>query len=243
MVTTDRDALREHLTRVAADLLARGGPSAVTTRGVAQAGGVQAPTIYRLFGDKDGLLEAVAEWTMAVQVGEKATEAESAASEGADPLADFREAWRRQVDFGLSHPALFHLLSDPARVRRSAAARAGREVLARRLARLAAAGLLRVREERAADLVMAGAIGVIQTQLSREEADRDPGLGDAMLETVEAQILHVRSEQDADPVTTAAVVLRSAAPDLGVLTPAEQQLLRDWLDRVTDEPPRRSGGR
>ncbi|WP_338419811.1 TetR family transcriptional regulator [Streptomyces klenkii] len=33
----------------------------MTTRAVAAAAGVQAPAIYRLFGDKDGLLEAVAE--------------------------------------------------------------------------------------------------------------------------------------------------------------------------------------
>jgi AcrR family transcriptional regulator len=33
----------------------------VTTRSVALAAGVQPPTIYRLFGDKDGLLDAVAE--------------------------------------------------------------------------------------------------------------------------------------------------------------------------------------
>ncbi|MDQ2795770.1 MAG: TetR/AcrR family transcriptional regulator, partial [Actinomycetota bacterium] len=44
---------------VAARLLQEEGPAAVTTRGVALAAGVQAPAVYRLFGDKDGLLEAV----------------------------------------------------------------------------------------------------------------------------------------------------------------------------------------
>jgi AcrR family transcriptional regulator len=36
------------------------GRRAVTTRAVAAGAGVQAPTIYRLFGDKDGLLDALA---------------------------------------------------------------------------------------------------------------------------------------------------------------------------------------
>jgi len=44
---------------VAAKLLATQGLDAVTTRSVALAAGVQAPTIYRIFGDKNGLLDAV----------------------------------------------------------------------------------------------------------------------------------------------------------------------------------------
>ena len=46
--------------------------AAVTTRAVADAAGVQAPTLYRLFGDKDGLMEAVAEHVMAAFVHAKA---------------------------------------------------------------------------------------------------------------------------------------------------------------------------
>ena len=52
---------------VAARLLREQGAAAVTTRAVAMAAGVQAPTIYRLFGDKDGLLDAVAEYVLAAQ--------------------------------------------------------------------------------------------------------------------------------------------------------------------------------
>ncbi len=37
----------------------RGGPDAVSTRAVSAAAGVQLLTIYRLFGDKEGLLDAV----------------------------------------------------------------------------------------------------------------------------------------------------------------------------------------
>src|ERR1700677_3669653 len=50
---------RENLVEVAARLLREQGAAAVTTRAVALAAGVQAPAIYRLFGDKDGLLDAV----------------------------------------------------------------------------------------------------------------------------------------------------------------------------------------
>src|SRR6185436_17205056 len=50
----------ERMLRAAADLLQTGGIEAVSTRAVAAAAGVQPPTIYRQFGDKDGLLDAVA---------------------------------------------------------------------------------------------------------------------------------------------------------------------------------------
>jgi AcrR family transcriptional regulator len=43
----------------------------VTTRAVAEAAGVQAPTIYRLFGDENGLLDAVAEHGFASYLEDK----------------------------------------------------------------------------------------------------------------------------------------------------------------------------
>ena len=38
---------------------------------MAEAAGVQPPTLYRLFGDKDGLIDAVAEHVMATYVAAK----------------------------------------------------------------------------------------------------------------------------------------------------------------------------
>ncbi|MGI3786407.1 MAG: TetR/AcrR family transcriptional regulator, partial [Janthinobacterium lividum] len=66
-----RNVTRARVVDVAAHLLQSEGPAAVTTRAVAEGAGVQAPTIYRLFGDKDGLLEAVAEHVMAAFVSAK----------------------------------------------------------------------------------------------------------------------------------------------------------------------------
>jgi AcrR family transcriptional regulator len=48
-------------TSSARGLLRDKGATAVTTRAAAQAAGLQAPTIYRFFEDKDALLDAVAE--------------------------------------------------------------------------------------------------------------------------------------------------------------------------------------
>src|ERR1700710_1853188 len=127
--TLTRADTRSKIVDVAARLLHEHGPSAVTTRGVAEAAGVQAPTIYRLFGDKDGLLEAVAEHVMASFVSAKAETVEAARAADVDPLDDLREGWQAQIEFAVANPTLFRLLSDPSRVLHSPAARSGRQVL------------------------------------------------------------------------------------------------------------------
>ncbi|MBC8122483.1 MAG: TetR family transcriptional regulator, partial [Gemmatimonadaceae bacterium] len=52
------DDVRARIVVAAAGLIDSGGRDAATTRAVAAAAAVQAPTIYRLFGDKRGLLDA-----------------------------------------------------------------------------------------------------------------------------------------------------------------------------------------
>ena len=82
---SSRDRTRARLVAVAAELLATQGPDAVTTRSVALAAGVQAPTIYRLFGDKSGLLDAVVEHGFAGYLARKPP-----ADAEADPIAGLR---------------------------------------------------------------------------------------------------------------------------------------------------------
>ena len=232
----DRRAdVRTRITEVAARLLREHGPAAVTTRGVAEAAGVQAPTIYRLFGDKDGLLDAVAEHVMATSVAAKQATVAAAAAGGVDPVEDFRAGWLAQVEFGLANPAVFRLLSDPARAVGSPAAQTGRQVLAARVHRIAATGRLRVGERRAVDLVQAAGIGVITTLLATPPEDRDPGLVGAVLDGLLRQLLTDEPEEaDAGPVA-AAVALRAAAPGLTSLTEPERRLLAEWLDRVVEQ--------
>ncbi|SEC17215.1 DNA-binding transcriptional regulator, AcrR family [Nocardioides exalbidus] len=234
-MTPPRTDARHAIVDAGARLLREGGPAAMTTRGVAELAGVQAPTIYRLFGDKDGLLEAVAEHVMAGFVAVKTAEMEATAADDLDPVADLRASWRRQVEFSLANPAVFRLLSDPDRVGGSPAAQSGREVLRSRVHRLATAGLLRVPEARAVDLIHASGVGVIHALLAMPGDQRDPALGETMMDAVLDAIL-VDAGSSADvaghgPVA-AAVSLRAVAPELEVLSPPERQLLAEWLDRI-----------
>src|ERR1700678_2661178 len=98
---SSRDRTRAQLVEVAAELLATAGPDAVTTRSVALAAGVQAPTIYRIFGDKSGLLDAVIEHGFAAYLARKPP-----VGTDADPVASLRAGWELHVGFGLAHPEL-----------------------------------------------------------------------------------------------------------------------------------------
>ena len=222
------------MVEAASRLLRESGPAAVTTRGVAEAAGVQAPAIYRLFGDKDGLLEAVAEHVMSDYVASKAADVEAATAAHIDPIDDLRAGWHGQIAFGVTNPTLFRLLSDPDRVRFSAAAQAGRRVLADRIHRIAAAGRLRVSERRATDLVQSAGIGAIQTLLAAPPDARDPGLAEAILEATLDHILTTPGDvpEPADRTTlTTAVAFRAIAAELRGLSTAERTLIVEWLDR------------
>ena len=230
-----REAVRTRIVEVAAALLQAEGPAAVTTRAVATAAGVQAPTIYRHFGDKDGLLEAVAEHVMAAHVSAKAEAERASTAAGSDPLEDLRTSWFAQVEFGLANPALFRLLGDPARVVRSPAAQAGLRVLEGRVHRLAATGRLRVPEPQAVAMVQAAGQGTIQVLLATPPDQRDRALPGQMLEAVLSRLLGSPAEPEADEGRAAvapAVALRALAPGLDVLSEGERRLLAEWLDRV-----------
>ena len=230
--TASRADTRSRIIDVAARLLQQEGPAAVTTRRVAQAAGVQAPAIYRLFGDKDGLLEAVAEHVMGTYVSAKAQLVQAASAADADPLDDLRAGWQSQIDFGLANPALFRLLSDPARGLHSPAAQAGQRVLQARVSRLAATRRLRVSEQRAVGLIQAAGIGTIGTLLSMPAEQRDPGLADAMLGAVLREILADPAGRPENGPLAATVAFRAVAARLGMLSRVERQLLAEWLDRA-----------
>src|SRR5690242_21869785 len=92
-------AVRARIVRAATELLASGGRGAVTTRAVSAAAGVQPPTIYRHFGDMQGLLDEAARGTLAVHVREQAARALTS-----DPVEDLRRGWDLQLAFNLAHP-------------------------------------------------------------------------------------------------------------------------------------------
>jgi AcrR family transcriptional regulator len=184
--------------------------------------GVQAPTIYRLFGDKSGLLDAVAEHGFAAYLQEK-----GAPEPARDPVEDLRAGWDLHVGFGLANPALYTLMFGDPRAP-SPAARAALAVLHDRIRRIAVAGRLQVGEERAANLVQAVGQGTVLRLLARP----DPGLSDAAFDTVVRAITTDAPAVQSPGPAAAATALRATLDDAGALTPGERRLLGEWLDRL-----------
>ncbi|MEV5941426.1 TetR/AcrR family transcriptional regulator [Streptomyces sp. NPDC051994] len=223
-----REQTRQRVIEAAIDLLTRGGRDAVTTRAVADAAGLQPPAIYRLFGDKDGLLDAVAEHGFAAFIATKHIDPDPQ-----DPIEDLRAGWDVAIEFGLANPALFTLMyTEPSRTRYSAAFKTGMEILMGRVRRLAAGGWLRVDEELAAQVIHATARGAVLTWLSLPQDRRNPALLTTLRESMVATVTNQQpAVRDAGPAG-AARALRAALPEQTNLSSAEQHLLTEWLNRL-----------
>jgi len=224
------DTTRDRIIEAAAGLLTEGGREAVSTRAVSAAASVQPPTIYRLFGDKQGLLVAVATYGFTTYMNSK-TDVEPSA----DPIEDLRAGWDLHVGFGLANPALYSLMyGEPRPGASPPAAIAAAAVLGGKIRRIAAAGRLRVGEDRAARLVHAAGCGTTLTLIAMPEDCRDPALSDMAREAVIAAITtDARTAATSGPVG-AAVALRAVLPQTAALTARERGLLQEWLDRIAD---------
>ncbi|WP_026925272.1 TetR/AcrR family transcriptional regulator [Glycomyces arizonensis] len=232
METGTAEGHRERIMAAVTRLLAEGGFEAVSTRAIAAAAGVQPPVIYRLFGDKQGLLDAAAAHGFREYLDDK-----TFLEPTADPVGDLRTGWDLHLEFALANPALYTLMYvRPRAAETSPAARSAFAVLAGHIRRIAEAGRLAVPEDRAAALIHATGTGTALTLIATPAEHRDPQLS---LSAREAAIAAITTDAPAtaDPgPVAAAVALRAALPRTDALTDAERGLLRQWLDRIADSP-------
>lgn len=231
--TTD---VRTRILQATADLLAQRGREAASTRSVSAAAGVQAPTIYRQFGDMRGLLDAVAQETLAKYVHQMAL-----GEPADDPLEALRRGWDDHVAFGLANPAVYALIySDPTIASHTPAARDDLAILHEMVSRIAQAGQLRVSVSHAANLLAAAGSGVTLSLIATAPEARDPKLSTAMREAVIAAITVSSTTGNAtddasgpERVAARAVALQAVLSETpGILSPAEQLLLGEWLDKL-----------
>ncbi|MET8325705.1 TetR/AcrR family transcriptional regulator [Streptomyces sp. NPDC005181] len=221
---------RDRILAAAAELLAEGGSDAVSTRAVAQAAGVQAPTLYRLFGDKKGLLEAVTAYGFERYLSDK----QSLRATG-DPIEDLRRGWDLHIDFGLSHPSFYVLMYGAARPgERPAAAEETYAVLVGKLEQVARAGRLRVPVAAAAQMIQAASVGVALTLIADPAGARDSDLSARTRDTVLASLTTgPQPANDLDTPAARAIALAAVLPELShALSPGEAVLLREWLQRL-----------
>ncbi len=221
---------RDRIIEATATLLSEGGRDAVSTRAVCAAADVQAPAIYRLFGDMRGLLDAAGSFGLTSYLAEKA-----AIEESDDPVEDLRAGWDLHVGFGLAQPWFYTLIFGEARPgHESTAAKQAAAVLAHRVKRIAQAGRLRVSQERAAQFVHSTGKGVTLTLIAALPEHRDLGLSTMARESVMATITNDAATAAASAgLVNAAVSLQSSLDEATVLSPAERHLLDEWLRRIS----------
>lgn len=231
MTAVSTSAPRERILQAALTLLETRGVEAVSTRAVSAAADAQPPTIYRHFGDMQGLLDAVASagFTSYLQ-------AKAARTRMSDPVEDLREGWNLHVDFGLTHPHLYTLMySTPRFGAHSPAALETAAILRSLMQRVAEAGRLVVSVDRAAAMIYAAGVGVTLTLLSARV--RDNRLSELMCEAVLNAVLTpepgTASGSVRQQAATHAVSLAALLPDLPApFSEAEQTLLVEWLQRL-----------
>lgn len=229
-----KDGSRAHILAAALSLLTADGRDAVTTRAVALAAGVQPPVLYRLFGDKDALLGALAEYGFAQYLSQK-----QSLPLNDDPVEALRAGWDLHLNFGLSQPALYHLMyvdpkpDDAEADVDVAAAGASFAMLRRHIRNVATVGRLRVNEERAASYFHAACLGTVLTLLRMPHDKRDMTLSHMAREAALAAIIAVEPVSLDLDSTKAAIALRAVLGDAGALSRAERALLIEWLDRLS----------
>lgn len=162
MTSTKRQETRNEIISVTEKLLSSVGRDTVTIRNIADLAKVQAPTIYRIFGDKVGLLNAVAEEGF---IRYMTIKPEFDSSRGI--IEEFRKGWDIHVEFGTEHPELYKLMfGDSYAGLTTPAVRIAFEGFDEIMDRMDKGGYLRVSKEEALFRAFASASGVVLSILS-----------------------------------------------------------------------------
>jgi AcrR family transcriptional regulator len=226
----------DRILRATVELLASEGRNGVSTRAVSATAGVQPQTIYRQFGDMNGLLaEAAAEGFR------RYLTSKSSRPKRADPVDDLRDGWDLHVEFGVQHPALYLLMyGEPVHSHGSAAASQAAAILRELVDAVARAGRLRIDIETAVAMIQSTGVGVVislieSTVSNQAAADLSAQVREAVLGAIITQRTAKRTD---DPALTDAAAhasaLRASLPRVPTsLSPGELLLLDELLTRIS----------
>ncbi|MBU2667314.1 TetR/AcrR family transcriptional regulator [Actinoplanes bogorensis] len=232
----DDAQVRKALVEAAERRLAASTDGDIATRAVSEDAGVSQPVLYRLFGDKRGLLDAVADAGF-----ERYARRKSELEVTDDAVADMYAGWDDHMAFAAANPALYQLMFAPRARAATTAYKRILELLEATLLRCAAAGALATTPHAAARLILPVNIGVALSRIAQPALFDDPGLSHVARDAVFAAVLTEPVVTRApDPVRAAARQLSAQLALTGTdrLEPAETALLGRWLERI-DEPARR----
>jgi AcrR family transcriptional regulator len=228
MTTEKQDQNRSRILDVAESLLRSIGRDAITIRSVADEAKVQLPTIYRLFGDKVGLLDAVVErgFTRYMAIDPELRES-------LEPIEQLRQGWDIHVRFGLESPELYDLMyANPHSRKVTPAAQIALDGLAALIGRLATAGSLTVSQEEATFVAFSSASGAVLSMYFLPKSLHDPSYLMKIRESMISSITTEANGHEGGLIANAVTTLGGNLDHLKVLSPNEQNLLHEWLNRI-----------
>jgi AcrR family transcriptional regulator len=224
---------RTRMVKAAESLLRASTERDLSTRAVCEATGVGAPVLYRLFGDKNGLIAAVVDHAFARYLKQKGAQEPSD-----DPVDDLYTAWDTHVAFALANPTVYRIAYTPSLAEVPTGVEEARQLLIERFVRCAEAGKLNTTPDEAAQVMMAGCVGVNLCLLSQPATFNDPKLSARVRDATIGALLtdpHIPAV-DQQAVTLKTVALQCAALIRATqtsLTGAEVTLLLQWLDTIS----------
>jgi len=233
--------VQTRILKAAAELIAQSADATVSTRAICKAAGVTAPTLYHYFGDKETLVRAVVYYGWTEFLSTKSEVAVVVHEHIAD---DIRAGWDNHVEFALQSPNFYRLMWLPGVAPNSRALQDAHQMLLDRLTLGASRGQLRISAAKAAQMVMAACVGAALALISQPERYSESAFTTQLREAVIASVTvaerdaHGRRPRRTANVPTVASVAATLSGKLASepnpLTPAERQLMQQWLTTLAD---------
>ncbi|MFD7164807.1 TetR/AcrR family transcriptional regulator [Streptomyces violascens] len=205
---------RERILEATTQLLASSDALAISTRAICERAKVGGPEIYRQFGDKQGLLAAVADLGFDRFLANKRRNPRTD-----DPVADLRTAWDSHVTFALANPHLYRLMFTPSGEPKPQAVKEAQALLLEALARCGDAGRLRMAPELAGQSILAANVGVCIMMLSFPELFGSLDISQAVRDAVIGKV--TGDEQEDTRIEAATVLARALAGTLTGTAPVD----------------------
>ncbi len=202
----------------------------ISTRAVCDAVGVGAPVLYRLFGDKNGLLAAVVDRAFQRYLASKRTQKLSD-----DPVDDLYSAWDAHIAFALKNQAVYRIAYAPGLPEVPAGVEEARQLLLVRMVRCAEVGRLNTTPDEAAQIMMAACTGVALSLISAPDNFTHPALSHRVRDAVLRELVVGAATADRNDDTVKSVALQMAELIRATPTPLttpEVSMMLQWLATI-----------
>jgi AcrR family transcriptional regulator len=223
--------MRAQMLRAAESLLLESPECDISTRAVCEAVGVGAPVLYRLFGDKNGLLAAVVDRAFDRYLASKRSQTVSE-----DPVSDLYSTWDLHIAFALKNRAVYRMAYAPSLTEVPAGVEHARQLLVQKLVRCAEGGRLTTTPDEAAQVMMAAATGVALSLISQPSTFDYPALSHQVRDSILRELLVQTDSADRRSDTLKSVAVQMAAllrANQTLLTGPELALMLQWLGAVS----------